>query len=135
MGETLLAGREQECTRNRARAVRSCSRALAACLNPDRLEQGLAKALGLSGDSPPSYRLGRGALSSLVEEVADDQEDDRPDHDSPSRAALSDHADERQDDDHDASQDCDDPNVLHGDPPRAQPSSELRAAPSASCLG
>ena len=47
---------------------------------------------------------------------------------------VSDHADERQDDDHDASQDCDDPNVLHGDPPRAQPSSELHAAPSASCL-
>ena len=37
MGETLLAGREQECTRNRARGLRSCFRALVAWLIPGLL--------------------------------------------------------------------------------------------------
>src|SRR6266852_7126999 len=35
--------------------------------------------------------LGRGALASLGEEVADDAEDDRPDHDISPRPALTDH--------------------------------------------
>ena len=80
---TRPVGREQECTRNRARGLRFCSRA------------------GLSGNNPPSCRLGRGMLASVVEEEADDQEDDRPDHEGASRAVLSDHAGERWDADHD----------------------------------
>ena len=60
-----------------------------------------ARALPHSCPSARSYRLGRGALASPVEEVADDQEDDRPDHEGASRAVLSDHAGERWDADHD----------------------------------
>jgi len=91
MGETLLAG----CGERLGVPVTSDVEETTGVAIPDLLVR--------RWESTRSYGLGRGALASLVEEVADDQEDDRPDHDSPSRAALSHHADERPDDDHDAS--------------------------------